>query len=144
MLTQRDIPSKGKKGTWQVIDYILMNERKWYLMEHEEYGTRAAYVILSEDGAVVMNDYYNGLDAEAREKIQTFMKQQEAKEQNRKQRQMQSQTQPNRTGTATATEEKRTRAGKLAEGHGQRRISSQCRDGRRSQLQHDRWTDEMS
>ena len=24
------------------------------------YGTRAAYVILSEDGAVVMNDCYNG------------------------------------------------------------------------------------
>ena len=37
-------------------DYILMNEKKWFLMEHEEYGTRAAYVILSEDGAVVMND----------------------------------------------------------------------------------------
>ena len=33
-----------------------MNEKKWFLMEHEEYGTRAAYVILSEDGAVVMND----------------------------------------------------------------------------------------
>ena len=26
-----------------------MNEKKWFLMEHEEYGTRAAYVILSED-----------------------------------------------------------------------------------------------
>ena len=37
----------------------------------------------------------------------------------------------------TRAAEKETRAGKLAEGHGQRRISSQCRDGRRSQLQHD-------
>lgn len=72
---------EGKKGTWQVIDYILMNERKWYLMEHEEYGPRAAYVVLSDDGAVVMNDNYNGLDAEAREKIQSFLKQQKEKEQ---------------------------------------------------------------
>ena len=72
---------EGKKGTWQVIDYILMNERKWFLMEHEEYGPRAAYVVLSDDGAVVMNDNYNGLDAEAREKIQNFIKQQEEKEQ---------------------------------------------------------------
>ena len=72
---------EGKKGTWQVIDYILMNERKWFLMEHEEYGPRAAYVVLSDDGAVVMNDNYNGLDAEAREKIQSFLKQQEEKEQ---------------------------------------------------------------
>ena len=49
----------------------------------------------------------------------------------------------NRTGAAATTEEKRTRAGKLAEGHGQRRISSQCGDGRRSQLQYDRRTDEQ-
>ena len=79
--TKLDVDTKGytiegKKGTWQVIDYILMNERKWFLMEHEEYGPRAAYVVLSDDGAVVMNDNYNGLDAEAREKIQNFIKQQ--------------------------------------------------------------------
>ena len=43
---------EGKKGTWLAQDYILMNEKKWFLMEHEEYGTRAAYVILSEEGAV--------------------------------------------------------------------------------------------
>ena len=84
--TKLDVDTKGytiegKKGTWQVIDYILMNERKWYLMEHEEYGPRAAYVVLSDDGAVVMNDNYNGLDAEAREKIQNFLKQHEEKEQ---------------------------------------------------------------
>ena len=84
--TKLDVDTKGytieeKKGTWQVIDYILMNERKWFLMEHEEYGPRAAYVVLSDDGAVVMNDNYNGLDAEAREKIQNFLKQQEEKEQ---------------------------------------------------------------
>ena len=53
-----------------------MNEKKWFLMEHEEYGTRAAYVILSEEGAVVMNDCYNGFDEEARRNIQNFMQQQ--------------------------------------------------------------------
>ena len=45
-------------------------------MEHEEYGTRAAYVILSEEGTVVMNDCYNGFDEEARRNIQNFMQQQ--------------------------------------------------------------------
>ena len=39
--TKLDVDTKGytiegKKGTWQVIDYILMNERKWFLMEHRE------------------------------------------------------------------------------------------------------------
>ena len=101
--TKLDVDAKGytiegKKGTWQVIDYILMNERKWFLMEHEEYGTRAAYVILSEDGAVVMNDCYNGFDEEARRNIQNFMQQQVVKEQEQqRQQQMQSQRQPNQT-----------------------------------------------
>ena len=63
-------------------------------MEHEEYGTRAAYVILSEDGAVVMNDCYNGFDEEARRNIQNFMQQQAVNEQ---ERQKQQQMQPNQT-----------------------------------------------
>ena len=63
-------------------------------MEHEEYGTRAAYVILSEDGAVVMNDCHNGFDEEARRNIQNFMQQQAVNEQ---ERQKQQQMQPNQT-----------------------------------------------
>ena len=62
-------------------------------MEHEEYGTRAAYVILSEEGTVVMNDCYNGFDEEARHNIQNFMQQQVAKEQEQ-QRQQQIQHKP--------------------------------------------------
>ena len=83
---------KGKKGTWLTQDYILMNEKKWFLMEHEEYGTRAAYVILSEEGAVVMNDCYNGFDEEARRNIQNFM-QQQAEQAQQKQQEMQAQSQ---------------------------------------------------
>lgn len=75
-----------------------MNEKKWFLMEHEEYGTRAAYVILSEEGAVVMNDCYNGFDEEARRNIQNFMQQQAAKEQEQqRQQQIQAQAQTGQT-----------------------------------------------
>ena len=85
---------EGKKGTWLAQDYILMNEKKWFLMEHEEYGTRAAYVILSEEGAVVMNDCYNGFDEEARRNIQNFMQQQaEQAQEQKKQQEMQVQSQ---------------------------------------------------
>ena len=53
-------------------------------------------VILSEDGAVVMNDCYNGFDEEARRNIQNFMQQQAEKEQEQqRQQQVQSQMQPN-------------------------------------------------
>ena len=99
---------EGKKGTWLAQDYILMNEKKWFLMEHEEYGTRAAYVILSEDGAVVMNDCYNGFDEEARRNIQNFMQQQAAKEQEQqRQQQVQSQMQPNQTQQSPEQQKKK-------------------------------------
>lgn len=63
-------------------------------MEHEEYGTRAAYVILSEEGTVVMNDCYNGFDEEARRNIQNFMQQQaEQAQEQKKQQEMQAQSQ---------------------------------------------------
>ena len=85
-----------------------MNEKKWFLMEHEEYGTRAAYVILSEDGAVVMNDCYNGFDEEARRNIQNFMQQQAAKEQEQqRQQQVQSQKQPNHTQQSLEQQKKK-------------------------------------
>ena len=120
-----------------------MNEKKWFLMEHEEYGTRAAYVILSEDGAVVMNDCYNGFDEEARRNIQNFMQQQAAKAQEQqRQQQVQSQMQSNQIQQSPEQQKKKPELANW-QNYGQRRISPQCRDGRRSQLQYDRRTDEQ-
>ena len=107
---------EGKKGTWLAQDYILMNEKKWFLMEHEEYGTRAAYVILSEEGTVVMNDCYNGFDEEARRNIQNFMQQQA--EQAQQKTTGNAGTSPDRTDTIWRNTKEETRAGKLAEGYG--------------------------
>ena len=86
-----------------------MNEKKWFLMEHEEYGTRAAYVVLSEDGAVVMNDCYNGFDEEARRKIQSFLQNRQKRQEQKttaQQRNMQYQS----TGTATTRTRKRNQS----------------------------------
>ena len=92
-----------------------MNEKKWFLMEHEEYGTRAAYVILSEEGTVVMNDCYNGFDEEARRNIQNFM-QQQAEQAQQKHRKCRHKPRPDRHNLEKHKRE--TRAGKLAEGYG--------------------------
>ena len=106
---------EGKKGTWLAQDYILMNEKKWFLMEHEEYGTRAAYVILSEEGAVVMNDCYNGFDEEARRNIQNFMQQQAEQAQQKQQEnaEVQSQIRQQQSGRNT---KRRNQSWQLAEG----------------------------
>ena len=78
-------------------------------MEHEEYGTRAVYVILSEDGAVVMNDCYNGFDEEARRNIQNFMQQQAAKAQEQQRQQhVQSQMQSNQIQQSPEQQKKKS------------------------------------
>ena len=92
-----------------------MNEKRWFLMKHEEYGTRAAYVILSEEGAVVMNDCYNGFDEEARRHIQNFMEQQaEQAQEQKKQQEMQVQS---KTGQQQSVEKQKKKP-ELAEGYG--------------------------
>ena len=98
-------PSYGGRDYLEKQDYILMNEKKWFLMEHEEYGTRAAYVILSEEGTVVMNDCYNGFDEEARRNIQNFM-QQQAEQAQQKQQEMQAQAQTGQTQSGETQKKK--------------------------------------
>ena len=76
-------------------------------MEHEEYGTRAAYVILSEEGAVVMNDCYNGFDEEARRHIQNFLqKHAEQAQEQQKQQEMQAQAQIGQTQSGETQKKK--------------------------------------
>ena len=62
-------------------------------------------MILSEDGAVVMNDCYNGFDEEARRNIQTFMQQQAVNEQERQKQQ--SQMQPNQIQQSSESQKKK-------------------------------------
>lgn len=73
--------------------------------EQERYGTRAAYVILSEEGTVVMNDCYNGFDEEARRNIQNFM-QQQAEQAQQKQQEMQAQAQTGQTQSGETQKKK--------------------------------------
>lgn len=65
----------GHAGTWYAIDsgvFVLTPDtddgrpltirKRLFLMEHEDYGDEAACVILDEDGALVMEDVWNGFD----------------------------------------------------------------------------------
>ena len=68
------IKVKGHRGTWYAIDEswarLTPDEggkpRTIYahvlLLEHEVYGDEAAGLIIDEDGALIMDDVYNGFD----------------------------------------------------------------------------------
>ena len=63
---------EGKDGTWEVVDYLLV-EGKNFLMEHEQYGTNVAYVILDQNGKVIVDSVYNGFDDMVKQQIRDYL-----------------------------------------------------------------------
>ena len=60
---------EGKDGTWEVIDYLLVEGKNYFLMEHEQYGKDVAYVVLDQNGNVLVDGTYNGFDDVVKQKI---------------------------------------------------------------------------
>lgn len=60
---------EGKDGTWEVIDYLLVEGKNYFLMEHEQYGKDVAYVVLDQKGNVLVDSTYNGFDDAVKQKI---------------------------------------------------------------------------
>ena len=63
----------GKGGTWEVVDYILMEGKNFFLMEHEQHGKDVAYVVLDQNGKVLVDGTYNGFDDEVKQKIRDYL-----------------------------------------------------------------------
>lgn len=52
-------------GTWHTIGQREYHGERFFLMRHDEYGSEAADIIVSENGTLVAEDLRNGFDAEA-------------------------------------------------------------------------------
>ena len=57
-----NIEVDGHISTWYVIDTDMMENTKYFLLEHEEHGDSAACVIVDGDGKLVLDDVWNGFD----------------------------------------------------------------------------------
>ncbi len=57
-----NIEVEGHIGTWYIIDTEVIDSTKYFLLEHEEHGDEAAYVIVDSDGNLVLDDVWNGFD----------------------------------------------------------------------------------
>ena len=68
-----DYEIEGKDGTWQVVDYLLVEGKNYFLMEHEQYGTNVAYVVLDQKGKVIVDSVYNGFDDMVKQKIRDYL-----------------------------------------------------------------------
>lgn len=56
---------EGHMGTWHTIGQREYHGERFFLMRHDEYGSEAADIIVSENGTLVAEDLRNGFDAEA-------------------------------------------------------------------------------
>ena len=68
LTSKEHITVKGHHGTWYVIDEAVINGSKIYLLEHEAHGDEAACVAINEDGDLVADEIWNGMD-EVKEQI---------------------------------------------------------------------------
>ena len=72
-----DITVEGHTGTWYVIDETEINDEKFFLLEHEEYGDEVAAVAVNEQGELVAEDLWNGFAGDFKEAVQEYFEEKE-------------------------------------------------------------------
>ena len=69
----RGFEADGHAGTWHTVDEREYAGEKFFFMEHDEYDSDVAGIIVSEHGQLVAEDLWNGYDAEALEAISEYL-----------------------------------------------------------------------
>ena len=59
----------GYSGNWRVTDYIIIDGKQFYLLEHQEFREQAARIILDSYGKYVAETGIGGFDETAKQKI---------------------------------------------------------------------------
>ena len=73
----KEFEAEGHEGTWHTVDEREYAGEKFFLMEHDEYGSDVAGIIVSEQGQLVAEDLWNGYDAGALEAISEYLQEKE-------------------------------------------------------------------
>ncbi len=68
-----DFHIEGKEGSWHAFDSIIIDGRQFFLMEHETYGKEVAWVVLDEEGKIIVDHTYQGFDQAALQQIKDYL-----------------------------------------------------------------------
>lgn len=74
-----NFPLDGRKGSWMTIDTLRIDGRNLFLMQSQDYGKEAPFVIVDEAGKELAADR-NGFTEEAIEQIRSSLKELEARQ----------------------------------------------------------------
>ena len=69
----RGYEAEGHNGTWHTVDEKKYAGEKFFLMEHDEFGSDVAGIIVAENGQLVAEDLWNGFDAGALEAVSEYL-----------------------------------------------------------------------
>ena len=68
-----DFHIEGKKGNWHAFDSIIIDGRQFFLMEHETCGKEVAWVVLDENGKLIVDNVYHGFDQSVQQQIKDYL-----------------------------------------------------------------------
>ena len=68
-----DFHIEGKEGSWHAFDSIIIDGRQFFLMEHETYGKEVAWVVLDEEGKIIVDHTYQGFDQTVLQQIKDYL-----------------------------------------------------------------------
>ena len=81
-LRTTDYLLKGRKGLWLAADMLLVDDRPFFLLQHQDFGNDAAFAVVDEYGNQAAADSYDGFTADVIRQIRQFLqKEKEQKEQ---------------------------------------------------------------
>ena len=69
----KDYKIDGYSGNWKVTDYIIIDGKQFYLLEHQEFREQAARIILDSYGKYVAETGIRGFDETAKQKIREYI-----------------------------------------------------------------------
>ena len=72
-LDTTDFHIEGKEGKWLAFDSIIIDGRQFFLMEHETYGKEVAWVVLDEEGKLIVDHAYQGFDQTVQQQIKDYL-----------------------------------------------------------------------
>lgn len=63
----------GKNGNWVAFDNIIIDGKKFFLMEHETYGKEMAWVVVDETGKLIVDHASQGFDSMVKQQIRDYL-----------------------------------------------------------------------
>ena len=71
---------EGKEGKWLAFDNLVVEGKKFFLMEHTTYGKNAAWVVVDGTGKLIVDQVTTGFDETVKEQTVSYLHPQEIRE----------------------------------------------------------------